>query len=47
MAIWLVRAGGRGEQQEWALDNNKVVNGWDDVNDLSKFNTKTDLLDHL
>jgi len=47
MAIWLVRAGGHGEEQNWALENNKVVNGWDDVVDLSKFKTRMDLLKYL
>jgi restriction system protein len=47
MAIWLVRAGGRGEQQEWALDKKQAVIGWSEMGDLSKFNTREEMLDGL
>jgi restriction system protein len=47
MALWLTRAGRAGQNENWALENNRVVNGWDEVDDLSKFSTKEDLLKHL
>jgi restriction system protein len=40
MAIWLVRAGRKGEHQNFALDNGVVVIGWDGVHDLSQFETR-------
>ena len=36
MALWLVRAGKRGEQEEFALNNRVAVIGWDDLPDLSQ-----------
>lgn len=45
--IWLVRAGANGEQEDFALSNNVVVIGWEDVNDLSRFKTKDQLLKEL
>jgi restriction system protein len=47
MALWLTRAGRNGQQENWALENKRVVNGWDEVDDLSKFSKKSDLLNHL
>jgi len=47
MAIWLVRAGARGQQQDWALDKGQVVIGWNQMGDLSKFNTREEMLDGL
>ncbi len=47
MAIWLVRAGARGQQQEWALVKGQAVIGWDQMGDLSKFNTREEMLDGL
>ncbi len=47
MAIWLVRAGARGQRQEWALDKGQAVIGWNEMGDLSKFNTREDMLDGL
>jgi restriction system protein len=35
MAVWLVRAGGRGEQEQIALDNNIVTIGWYELPDLA------------
>ncbi len=35
MAVWLVRAGRRGEQEQIALDNNIIAVGWNDLPDLS------------
>ena len=43
MPVWLVRAGGRGERQDLALDQNVVVVGWDDLPDLSQFQTREKL----
>ncbi|PKL49804.1 MAG: restriction endonuclease [Planctomycetes bacterium HGW-Planctomycetes-1] len=47
MAIWLVRAGSRGQQQEWALDKGQVVIGWSEMETLSQFNTREEMLDGL
>lgn len=35
MAVWLVRAGEKGEMQDFALDSSVAVIGWDDMPDLS------------
>ena len=35
MAVWLVRAGRHGEQEQVALDNNVVAIGWNELPDLS------------
>jgi len=35
MAVWLVRAGAHGEQEELALQKGLAVIGWDEVSDLS------------
>ncbi|MEX0753284.1 MAG: restriction endonuclease [Xanthobacteraceae bacterium] len=43
MAFWAVRAGSGGEREAFALENNCVVVGWDDLSDLSKFATRTEL----
>ena len=40
MAVWLVRAGSRGERQDFALDNNMAVVGWDEMPDLSPLDTR-------
>jgi predicted Mrr-cat superfamily restriction endonuclease len=37
MAFWSVRAGSGGEQEQFALENDCVVVGWDDVPDLLSF----------
>jgi restriction system protein len=47
MAIWLVRAGARGQQQEWALDKGQAVIGWSQMGDLSKFNMREEMIDGL
>jgi restriction system protein len=39
MAVWLVRAGGHGEQENYALEHNVVVIGWDHLGDLSHINS--------
>lgn len=43
MPVWLVRAGGRGERQDLALDQNVAVIGWNELPDLSQFKTREDL----
>jgi restriction system protein len=40
MAIWLVRAGAHGEQEEAALENGMAVIGWDDLSDLTQIKTR-------
>lgn len=40
MAVWVVRAGKHGEREDFALENNVVVNGWDEVPDLRQFTTR-------
>lgn len=40
MAVWLVRAGRRGEQEQIALDNNLVTIGWNELPDLSGIETR-------
>ncbi|MEE9302555.1 MAG: restriction endonuclease [Thiotrichaceae bacterium] len=35
MALWLVRAGSRGEREDFALENNCVVVGWEELSDLT------------
>jgi restriction system protein len=47
MAIWLVRAGARGQQQDWALDKGQVVIGWSQMGDLSQYDTKEKMLKGL
>lgn len=43
MAVWLVRAGKHGERQDFALDNDVVVIGWDNVPDVNTFKSRADL----
>jgi restriction system protein len=43
MAFWVVRAGKLGEQEQFALEHNCVVVGWDDVPDLAQFSTRPEL----
>jgi restriction system protein len=47
MAVWLVRAGRRGEQEEWALEHGRAVIGWDELDDLSHYATPEVLLTAL
>ena len=44
MAVWLVRAGSRGQRQDWALDKGQAVIGWKEMSDLSKYDTREALL---
>lgn len=43
MALWVVRAGKYGEREDYALDNNLVAIGWDQINDYSHFKTKQEI----
>jgi restriction system protein len=45
MAVWLVRAGARGEDEAFALESDCVVIGWDELPDLSSINSKTEILE--
>lgn len=45
MAVWLVRAGAHGEDEEYALNNEQVVIGWDALPDLSSVGSREELLD--
>jgi restriction system protein len=47
MTLWLVRAGEHGEREDFALENNVVLAGWDDVGDLSQIKTRPELLTQL
>jgi len=44
MSIWLVRSGSRGERQDFALEQNTVVVGWDEMPDLAQFSTREALI---
>jgi len=41
-AIWLVRAGRYGDQEQVALDNNIVTIGWNELGDISNYKNKED-----
>ncbi|WMT18531.1 restriction endonuclease [Parageobacillus toebii] len=43
MAVWLVRAGRNGEQQEAALEHGVAVIGWNELPDLSSIQTREQL----
>ena len=43
MALWVVRAGAYGDQQETALNEKVVCHGWNSVPDCSKFTSKDEL----
>ncbi len=44
MTLWVARAGRYGERESFALENNAVVVGWDDVPDLSEIEGREQLL---
>jgi restriction system protein len=46
MALWAVRAGKHGENENYALENNVVTIGWEDLGDLSGIKTR-DALNEL
>lgn len=43
MAVWMVRAGRHGEQENFALEKGVVVIRWDDIGDLSGINTRDEM----
>jgi len=43
MAVWIVRAGKKGERQDFALDNGCVVIGWNEVLDATGFADREEL----
>lgn len=43
MSLWVVRAGGHGEQEQFAIDNNLVVIGWDEVSNLNDVTSRDQL----
>jgi len=45
MAVWLVRAGRRGEQEQIALDNDLVTIGWNELPDLSGIENREAIAD--
>lgn len=47
MAVWLVRAGKSGEREQFALEKNIAVIGWDEMPDLSKFTAKDEMASYL
>ena len=42
-AVWVVRAGKRGEEEQIALDNNLVTIHWNELSDLSRVTNKDEL----
>ncbi|ADW22503.1 restriction endonuclease [Thermus scotoductus] len=47
MALWLVRAGKRGETEAFCLENKVAAVGWDEVPDLTSLDNRATLLQHL
>ena len=47
MRAWVVRAGADGENEDFALEKNVVVIGWDDLGDLSAVNTRDQVREML
>ncbi|MCK4283495.1 MAG: restriction endonuclease, partial [Candidatus Brocadiae bacterium] len=43
MAVWLVRAGRNGELEEFVVENNQAVIGWDRLSDLSGVESRDEL----
>ena len=43
MSLWMVRAGGHGEQEPGAIDNNVVTIGWNEFPDLSNLKNRSEL----
>ena len=43
MSLRLVRAGAYGEQEQGALDNNVVTIGWNEMPNIAKYKTKSEL----
>jgi hypothetical protein len=42
-SIWVVRAGGKGEQEKVALESNLITIGWNELSDLTFIKNKSDL----
>lgn len=47
MALWLVRAGKRGETEAFCLQNHVIAVGWDEVSDLTSLDDRETLLQVL
>lgn len=47
MTLWLVRAGRFGEREQFAIEKNLAVIGWEELPDLSKLKTRDELTDLL
>jgi restriction system protein len=47
MTTWLIRGGRHGEREDFALENDVAVIGWDELPDLSKLESREDLSDLL
>ena len=47
MRAWVVRAGAKGESEDFALDNNVVVIGWDELDNLSAVTTRDEVREML
>ncbi len=47
MTLWLVRAGRYGEREQFAIEKNLAVIGWEEMPDLSKLKTRDELTDLL
>jgi len=47
MTLWLVRAGRYGEREQFAVENNLAILGWEELPDLSKVQTREELADLL
>ncbi|MFC2005981.1 restriction endonuclease [Chloroflexota bacterium] len=43
MSLWMVRAGAHGEQEQGAIDNDVITIGWNELANLSQFDTRNDL----
>ncbi len=46
MSLWMVRAGRHGEQEQAALEHNLVTIGWNEVPDLTQFQTREEFQEH-
>jgi restriction system protein len=47
MTLWLVRAGRYGEREQFALEKNLAVIGWEELSDLSKYASREELANLL
>ena len=47
MTAWLIRGGRHGEREDFALENNLAVIGWDELPDLSGLNSRDELSELL